>query len=137
MTTTLAERLQAIVGSAHVVTDPDVLDGRSVEPYPPGTIIPNPARRRLDRALRLARVAEGDARRALARFAEGDKRHVAAREDLADALQRIEFRLLRCRQIVLHAFAWQILGQCRTTLTLALVADRDQVLRRDRQFNGL
>lgn len=64
------------------------LDGRSVEPYPPGTIIPNPARRRLDRALRLARVAEGDARRALARFAEGDKRHVAAREDLADALQR-------------------------------------------------
>ncbi len=31
MSTTLAERLQAIVGSAHVVTDPDVLDGRSVD----------------------------------------------------------------------------------------------------------
>ncbi len=31
MTSTPAERLQAIVGSAHVVTDPDVLDGRSVD----------------------------------------------------------------------------------------------------------
>ena len=31
MTSTLAERLQAIVGSAHVVTDPDVLAGRSVD----------------------------------------------------------------------------------------------------------
>jgi FAD/FMN-containing dehydrogenase len=31
MSTTLAGRLQAIVGSAHVVTDPDVLDGRSVD----------------------------------------------------------------------------------------------------------
>ena len=64
------------------------LDGRSVEPYPPGTIIPNPARRRLDRALRLARVAEGEARRVLARFAPDDKRHRAASEDLADALER-------------------------------------------------
>lgn len=64
------------------------LDGRSVEPYPPGTIIPNPVRRRLDRALRLARVAEGDARRDLARFAPTDKRHAAAEVDLADALER-------------------------------------------------
>jgi FAD/FMN-containing dehydrogenase len=31
MSTTLAGRLQAIVGSAHVVTDPDVIDGRSVD----------------------------------------------------------------------------------------------------------
>ncbi|HTY26603.1 MAG TPA: FAD-binding oxidoreductase [Mycobacterium sp.] len=31
MSTPLTERLQAIVGSAHVVTDPDVLDGRSVD----------------------------------------------------------------------------------------------------------
>ena len=31
MSTPLIERLQAIVGSAHVVTDPDVLDGRSVD----------------------------------------------------------------------------------------------------------
>jgi hypothetical protein len=64
------------------------LDGRSVESYPPGTIIPNPRRRRLDRALRLARVAEGDARRDLARFAPTDKGHAAAEVDLSDALER-------------------------------------------------
>jgi hypothetical protein len=64
------------------------LDGRSVEPYPPGTIIPNPARRRLERALRVARVAEGDARRDLARFERDDKRYVAAAEDLAESLAR-------------------------------------------------
>ena len=66
------------------------LDGRSVESYPPGTIIPNPARRRLERALRLARVAEGDARRDLARFDRTDKRYVAAEEELAEALARQE-----------------------------------------------
>ena len=72
------------------------LDGRSVELYPPGTIIPNPARRRLDRALRLARVAEGEARRDLARFSLDDKRHQAASEDLADALaQQQTFTSLR------------------------------------------
>ena len=32
------------------------LDGRSVELYPPGTIIPNPARRRLEHALRLGDI---------------------------------------------------------------------------------
>ena len=62
------------------------LDGRSVETYPPGTIIPNPARRRLERALRLARVAEGDARRQLARLPDTHPRYVAAREDLDEAL---------------------------------------------------
>jgi hypothetical protein len=35
------------------------LDGRTVRPYPEGAVIPNPARRRLDNALRLARVEEG------------------------------------------------------------------------------
>ena len=64
------------------------LDGRSVETYPPGTVIPNPARRRLERALRLARVAEGDARRQLARFSADHPRHRAAREDLDAALER-------------------------------------------------
>lgn len=62
------------------------LDGRGVEAYPPGTIIPNPARRRLERALRLARVAEGDARRDLARYAADHPRHALAEQDLADAL---------------------------------------------------
>jgi hypothetical protein len=65
------------------------LDDRAVEPYPPGTIIPNPARRRLDRSLRIARVAEGDARRKLASTnpALGVLRRVAVEQDLADALE--------------------------------------------------
>jgi hypothetical protein len=46
------------------------LDRRKVEPYPPDTVIPNPARRRLDRALRLSRTVEGEARRELARLPE-------------------------------------------------------------------
>lgn len=66
------------------------LDGRSVETYPPGTIIPNPARRRLERALRLARVAEGDARRQLARLPSTHPRYAAARDELNAALERQE-----------------------------------------------
>lgn len=64
------------------------LDDRSVEPYPPGTIIPNPARRRLDRALRLARVEEGDVRRKLARLPTESDRRAVLEQDLADAIQR-------------------------------------------------
>lgn len=70
------------------------LDDRGVEPVPRGTIIPNPARRRLDRAYRVARVNEGDARRLLARLQAGDPRRAVAEEDLAEALrlqQDIEF----------------------------------------------
>lgn len=65
------------------------LDDRAVEPYPPGTVIPNPARRRLDQSLRLARVAEGDARRKLACTspALGALRRAAVEQDLADALE--------------------------------------------------
>jgi hypothetical protein len=62
------------------------LDGRRVESYPPGTIVPNPARRRLDRALRLARANEGNARRELARIPRGDARRAAIDDDLAEAL---------------------------------------------------
>src|SRR5882757_4667281 len=65
------------------------LDDRVVEPYPPGTIIPNPARRTLDRSLRLARVAEGDARRKLACTtpALGELRRAAVEQELTDALE--------------------------------------------------
>jgi len=63
------------------------LDDRSVESVPRGTIIPNPARRRLDRAYRIARVNEGDARRLLARLPASDPRRAAAEEDLAVALR--------------------------------------------------
>lgn len=63
------------------------LDGRAVEAVPRGTIIPNPARRRLDRAYRVARVNEGDARRVLARLPARDPRRAAAENDLAEALR--------------------------------------------------
>jgi hypothetical protein len=63
------------------------LDGHRVEPYPPGTIIPNPARRKLERALRIWRASEGDARRALARLPAGDERRVNVEVDLAESLQ--------------------------------------------------
>jgi transposase-like protein len=63
------------------------LDGRRITEYPPGTVIPNPLRRRLDRALRIARVEEGMARRILARHPSDAARDRAER-DLAEALQR-------------------------------------------------
>ena len=72
------------------------LDDRGVEAVPAGTVIPNPARRRLDRALRVARVSEGDARRALARLPPGTPRRDAAEEDLAEALQlQLDLEALR------------------------------------------
>ncbi|HLN93463.1 MAG TPA: hypothetical protein VK389_06345, partial [Thermoanaerobaculia bacterium] len=64
------------------------LDGRKVEPYPPGTIIPNPARRRNERALKIARADEGRARRVLADGNATDKQRVRAEDELADALHR-------------------------------------------------
>jgi hypothetical protein len=64
------------------------LDGRKVEPYPPGTIIPNPARRRNERALKIARTDEGRARRVLADKNATDKQRARAEGELADAIQR-------------------------------------------------
>ncbi len=74
------------------------LDGRHVEPYPPGTIIPNPARRKLERALQLWRAAEGDARRALARLASDSDRRSKVELELAESLewQRQLERSARC-----------------------------------------
>jgi hypothetical protein len=62
------------------------LDRRKVEHYPPDTVIPNPARRRLDRALRLARQLEGEARRGLARLSDGAKDRARWERMLAEAL---------------------------------------------------
>ena len=62
------------------------LDGRTVEPYPPDTIIPNPARSKLERGLRLARIAEGDARRELARRPTDDPKRKRAEQNLAESL---------------------------------------------------
>jgi hypothetical protein len=64
------------------------LDGRKVEPYPAGTIIPNPARRRNERALKIARADEGRARSVLANENATDKRRARARDELVDAVQR-------------------------------------------------
>jgi hypothetical protein len=63
------------------------LDGRRVEPYPPGTIIPNPARRKLERARRIWRTAEGDARRTLARLSADHERREKVESELAESLQ--------------------------------------------------
>jgi predicted ArsR family transcriptional regulator len=66
------------------------LDGRQVQHYAPDTIIPNPARRRLDAALRLARLREGLARAELARLSEGDARRAQLNEDIAEATEAQE-----------------------------------------------
>jgi len=62
------------------------LDRRRVEAYAPETIIPNPARRRLDNALRLARQKEGEARRLLARLSFADPKRSKVKRDLTEAL---------------------------------------------------
>ncbi|NJM55156.1 MAG: hypothetical protein HC841_03860 [Verrucomicrobiae bacterium] len=66
------------------------LDGRTTVGYAPDTVIPNPARRRLDHATRIARIREGDARRKLAELVEGanvDAKRAKLEQDLADALR--------------------------------------------------
>ena len=62
------------------------LDRRHVEPYPPETIVPNPARRRLDRTLRAAAIREGDARRVLAQLADDDRRRERLERALREAI---------------------------------------------------
>ena len=72
------------------------LDGRKVELYPPGTVIPNPRRRRIERALTIARADEGRARCQLARLKPIDKRRPRVEEDLADAIhRRVHLELMR------------------------------------------
>lgn len=62
------------------------LDARTVHPCDPATVIPNPARRRLDRDLRLARTREGEARRKLAPLARDAAGRDALERDLEQAL---------------------------------------------------
>lgn len=72
------------------------LDGRTVVPYPADSVIPNPARRRLDRALRVARVREGDVRSELARLAPNHPRRAKLDAALTEALaQQNELLALR------------------------------------------
>jgi hypothetical protein len=72
------------------------LDGRTTVPYDPDAVIPNPARRRLDRNVRLARVTAGLARNELAARAEGDPRRGRWEATLARAIAR-ERELLALR----------------------------------------
>jgi hypothetical protein len=72
------------------------LDGRRTEPYDPDAVIPNPARRRLDRNVRLARVTAGLARNELAARTEGDPRRRRWEAILARAIAR-ERELLALR----------------------------------------
>lgn len=64
------------------------LDSRKTEPYAPDTIIPNPARRRLDRAIKAACVREGRARRDLARAAPASVAFEAASAELQASLEQ-------------------------------------------------
>jgi hypothetical protein len=64
------------------------LDGRKVVAYPPDTVVPNPARRRLDRALLLARARGGEARRELASLPSDHPRRARVERDLAEALEQ-------------------------------------------------
>ena len=62
------------------------LDARYTSPYAPETIVPNPARRRLDHALRLARMREGLARCGLLELPDEDRRRQQLERDIADAV---------------------------------------------------
>jgi transposase len=74
------------------------LDGRRVEEYPPDALIPNPARRRIDRLLKLSHTAEGEAWRKWGRAAEGDPERQQAKRDIDRAMERqAELMALRAK----------------------------------------
>ena len=79
------------------------LDGRTVNAYPPDTIIPNPARNRLDRALRIARVREGDARRELSRLPTDHPRCGHYVSEVAEAIAQQEQLLAQRPSMPKHA----------------------------------
>jgi hypothetical protein len=63
------------------------LDGRRVKPCPPDAVIPNPARRRVERDLRTARANEGVLRRKLARLEPQDPARSKFEQDLEHSLR--------------------------------------------------
>jgi hypothetical protein len=74
------------------------LDRRRVKHYSPDTIVPNPARRRLDNTLKLARQREGELRRKLSRLDPDDQNRPELEEDLARSLSlQAELEELRPR----------------------------------------
>jgi hypothetical protein len=79
------------------------LDGRTVDAYPPDTIVPNPARRRLDRALRIARVREGDARRELSRLPTDHPKCAHFQSEIAEAIAQQDQLLAQRPSMPKHA----------------------------------
>ena len=72
------------------------LDGRATRPYPQDAIIPNPARRRLDRAIRAARAHEGKLRCALAQGDLGSPDRSGIEQELSNVVEEIrEFEAQR------------------------------------------
>ncbi len=64
------------------------LDGRRVEEYPPDALVPNPARRRLDRMLKLWHTAEGEAWRSFVRAEPDDPARAQYERDARAAMER-------------------------------------------------
>jgi hypothetical protein len=64
------------------------LDGRRVEEYPPDALVPNPARRRIDRLLKLSHTAEGEAWRRWARIGPQDPGREQAQREIDAAMER-------------------------------------------------
>ena len=62
------------------------LDRRKRLPYEPGTIIPNPARRRLDFSIRISREREGELRNKLARLEKDEPLYDAVESKLEEQL---------------------------------------------------
>jgi transposase len=79
------------------------LDGRQVQDTPADEVIPNPARRRLDREIRIVRAAEGQARRKLAQLAEDHPKRQRYEEDLENALERQREILALRPEVPTHA----------------------------------
>lgn len=79
------------------------LDGRTVEPYPRDAVIPNPARSRVERNLRLARTVEGEALRRLQNLADNDPKRERIQKDL-DRARRDQLELQELRpKVPTHA----------------------------------
>ena len=64
------------------------LDGRRVEDYPADALVPNPARRRIDRVLKLSHTTEGEGWRKLIRLDAGDPARKRIEREIQMAMDR-------------------------------------------------
>lgn len=82
------------------------LDGRTTEPYPAGAVMPNPARRRLDRAIRLLTAREGYLRCELVRMTDAEK-IMTIEASLAEVVDEREQLVAQRPQTPTHALVEQ------------------------------